>query len=58
MTMGDRIKRKTRNNLDEVNGNPPPLGQPLSATPQSTGAQMASPPADRAGTVPGPANHP
>jgi len=52
MTMGDRIKRKTRNPVDELEGDPVPLGQPLSAPPPSTGDRLVSSPADRAGPVP------
>jgi hypothetical protein len=35
MTMGDRIKRKTWNYVDEVNDDSVPSGQPLSVTPRA-----------------------
>ena len=56
MAMGDRIKRKTLNRVDEVDGDQAPLAQPLPALPPDTGDRLVSSPAERAGSVPGPVN--
>ena len=50
MTMGDRIKRKTPDYVDELDGDPHPLGQPLSAPPQT----QEKNPSPRRLTGPGP----
>ena len=52
MTMGDRIKRRTRAYVDDVDGDPVPSAPPLPATSQSTGDESVSPPVDRAGSTP------